>query len=94
MWVQEAYLDTPNWFADVGEAERIELAARALRELHSDGYLAFHRPGVRGELSAEEVAHVLSHGAWRRGEPDAVEYDQTAKGRRWFDDLHERLDSA
>jgi hypothetical protein len=93
-WVQEAFLDTPNWFADATEAERVELAARALRELYADGYLAFRRPSVRGELSVEEVRHVLSHGGWRRGESDAVEYDQTPKGRRWFDDLHERLDSA
>ena len=91
MWVQEAYLDTPNWFGSAAEDERRELAARALRELHSEGYLAFRRPGVRAELSDDEVARVLDDGGWRRGEPDEVQYDQTPKGRRWFDDLHERL---
>jgi hypothetical protein len=88
MWVSEALLDTMNWFASASEAERVELAARALRELYVDGYLFFRQAPDGVELSSPEVDALLSRGAWREGGADSVEYAQTPKGRTWWNALH------
>jgi hypothetical protein len=55
MWIAEAFLDTLNWFPDASEDERIALAARALRELHNEGFVLLRDTTTGKELTGREV---------------------------------------
>ena len=82
LWLREPVLDALNWF-ELDDA--LAIGERALRELHSEGFLCFVHERTGELVRPEDVDRMFSSSTWKRGFRDDdfgdVEYRQTALGK-------------